>query len=134
MLSESSTNLIIAISRQCSLSISVEVDCHKQQTYYFRLHFLGFAIASLFMILVVSISHRSSCSIPGQNRRQKVVNRGALRLCGEAWQSNSTKLPLICSVSYLNLGGLKLCLGGLNPPKPPVATGLYLGWPNLLYV
>jgi len=35
-----------------------------------------------------------------------------------------TKILLIYSVSRFNLGGLKLCLGGLSPPKPPVATGL----------
>jgi len=27
---------------------------------------------------------------------------------------------------YFNLGDLELCLGGLRPPKPSVATGL--GW------
>ena len=67
-----------------------------------------------------------------QNLRQKVVNRGALRLCGGAlrscrWalHSNLTNIPLIHSVSYFNLGGLELCLGGLSPPKPPlVATEL----------
>ena len=35
-----------------------------------------------------------------------------------------TKILLIYSVSRLNLGGLKLCLGRISPPKPPVATGL----------
>jgi len=35
-----------------------------------------------------------------QNRRQKVVNRRALRLCMGAWHSNLTKLPTIHSVSY----------------------------------
>ena len=34
-----------------------------------------------------------------------------------------TETPLIHSVSRFKLGGLELCLGGLNPPKPPVATG-----------
>jgi len=35
-----------------------------------------------------------------------------------------TKIPLIYSVLDFNLGGLELCLGGLSPPNPPVATGL----------
>jgi len=37
--------------------------------------------------------------------------------------SNLTKIPLIYSVSYFNLGGLGALFGGLNPPMPPVATG-----------
>jgi len=37
-----------------------------------------------------------------------------------------TKSPLIYSASFFNLGGLDLCLVGLNPPKSPVATGLYM--------
>jgi len=51
-----------------------------------------------------------------QNRRQKVVNRGALRLCGGAWHPNLTKIPLIYSVSCFNLGGLSL-------PSPPLPRG-----------
>jgi len=35
-----------------------------------------------------------------------------------------TKITLIHSVSYFNLGDLGALFGGLNPPKPPVATGL----------
>jgi len=34
------------------------------------------------------------------------------------------KIPLIYSVSNSIWGGLELCLGGLSPPKPAVATGL----------
>jgi len=35
-----------------------------------------------------------------------------------------TKVPLIYSVSYFNLGGLKALLGGLIPPKlSPQGTG-----------
>jgi len=37
-----------------------------------------------------------------------------------------TKTLLIYSVPYFNLGGLELCLGGLSPPNPPVATGTTL--------
>jgi len=44
-------------------SVCVEVDCQKQHTYCLRLLFLAFAIENLIVILVVSISHRSSCSI-----------------------------------------------------------------------
>jgi len=29
------------------------------------------------------------------------------------------KTQLVYSVPYFNFGGLELCLGGLNPPKPP---------------
>ena len=64
--------------------------------------------------------------IYSQNRRQKFVNRGALRLCGRALHSNLTKILLTYSVSCFNLGGFELCLGGLSPPKSPVATGLYI--------
>jgi len=63
---------------------------------------------------------------PVQNRRQKIVDRGTLRLCRGAlrscrgaWHSNLNKIPLIYSVSYFNLGGLELCLGGLSLPNPP---------------
>ena len=49
------------LCKQCSLDI--EVDCRKQQTYSLRLYFVHFAIANLFMILMVSISHRRSCSV-----------------------------------------------------------------------
>jgi len=54
-----------------------------------------------------------------QIRRQKVVNRGALRLCGGALRSHRggftfkfDKTPLIYSVSYFNLGGLEALYGG----------------------
>ena len=47
-----------------------------------------------------------------QNCRQKVLNRGALRLCRGDWRSaNLIKAPLNHSVSYFNLGVLELCLG-----------------------
>ena len=51
------------LCKQCSLSVCVEVDFRKQQTYSLRLYFVHFSIANLFMILVVSISHRSSCPV-----------------------------------------------------------------------
>jgi len=54
-----------------------------------------------------------------QNHRQKVVNSGALSLCGGGLRSCSggltfkfDKIPRIYSVSDFNLGGLELCLGG----------------------
>jgi len=66
-----------------------------------------------------------------QNRRQKVVSRGSLCLCGGAlrscrgaWHSNLTKILLTYNVSYFNVGGLGTLFGGLSPPKPPLATGL----------
>jgi len=33
------------------------------------------------------------------------------------------KTPLVCSVSYFNLGGFELCLGGLSPPRPHGGDG-----------
>jgi len=45
------------------VSVSVEVDCQKQQIYSLRLHFPDIAIANLFVILVSPISYRRSCSI-----------------------------------------------------------------------
>jgi len=66
-----------------------------------------------------------------QNRRQKVVKRGVLHLCGGALRScrggltfKFEKTPLTYSVSYFNLGGLELCLGGISPPKPPRGDGM----------
>jgi len=70
------------------------------------------------------------CTSPTQNYRQKVVHRGALRLCEGALRScrggltfkfdkNSTN-----SVWYFNLQGLEALGGGLSPSKSPVATGL----------
>jgi len=40
-------------------------------------------------------------------------------LCGGVDILKIDNSPLIDSVSYLNLGGLELSLGGLSPPKPP---------------
>jgi len=60
-----STNLFIAIPRQCSLNINIKADSEKQQTNCLKLYFLDFAIlVNLFMILLVPSLHRSSCSIP----------------------------------------------------------------------
>jgi len=59
-----------------------------------------------------------------QNRRQQVFNRRALRLFGGIDIIKLTKTLLIYSVSRFNLGGLEVCLGGISPPNPPVATGL----------
>jgi len=55
----------------------------------------------------------------GQNRRQKVFNRGALRLWGRAWHYKLTETPLIYSVSRFNLGKRGTLYRGLSPPKPP---------------
>ena len=64
-----------------------------------------------------------------QNRRQN-VNKGALRLCGGlhvraggACHSNLTKIPLLI-VLHILIWGPWICVWGLSPPKPPVATGL----------
>jgi len=66
-----------------------------------------------------------------QNRRQDVVNRRALRLCGGGFTfvqggltSVLTTIPLTYSVSYFNMGGLEFSLGGLAHQSPPVLTGL----------
>ena len=48
---------------------------------------------------------------------------GSSRSYMGAWHSNLTKILLIHSVSYFNLGDLKLCLGGLSLPKPPRGDG-----------
>jgi len=49
----------------------------------------------------------------------------------EAWHSNLTKNPLIFRVSYFNLWGLELCLGGLSPLKPPRGDGTGGTWGTL---
>jgi len=54
-----------------------------------------------------------------QNRRQKVVNRGALRSCRGAWHSNLTKSPPIYSVSYFNLGAWSFVWGAKPTKAPP---------------
>jgi len=60
-----------------------------------------------------------------QKSRQKVVSRGALRLCC-GLDIHSTKIPLIYSVAYFNLGALELCLRGISPPIPnPISP-----WPR----
>ena len=40
------------------------------------------------------------------------------------------KPPIIYGVSYFNLEGLLLCLGGISPPKLPVETGLTQTYKN----
>jgi len=81
----------------------------------------GRLLTSLRPWLWVTTTHRSACG-PMQNRRQKVINRGALRLCGGAWHSNLINLPLIynASFSFAEPGAL---FGGINPPKPPRGDG-----------
>jgi len=37
---------------------------------------------------------------------------------GGAWHSNLTKIPLIYSVPYFNLGGVGAFFGGISPQKP----------------
>jgi len=66
-----------------------------------------------------------------QNRRQKVFNRGLCSSAGELCVCAGgldiiklTKIPLIYRVSLSIWCGLEICLGGLSPPNPPVATGL----------
>jgi len=83
-----------------------------------------------YAIKTKSTTIRQQVSQPGsagkgsdQNRRQKVVNRGAL-------PSNLTKIPLTYSVSYFRFGGLGALFEGVNPPKSPVATGLDRIWAN----
>jgi len=58
-----------------------------------------------------------------QNRRQKVFNKGVLRLCGGLDTIKLTKTPLIYSVSRFNLEGLGALFGGISPPKPPRGDG-----------
>ena len=67
-----------------------------------------------------------------QNRRQKVFNKGALRLCGGIDIQKLTKTPLIHSVSCFSLGGLGSFFGGakLIEAPGPVATGLQYGQPG----
>ena len=69
-----------------------------------------------------------------QNRRQKVFNRGVLRicggalcLCGGAWNSkNWQKINWFIVFHVLIWGGLELCLGRLSPPNAPVVMGVLL--------
>ena len=59
-----------------------------------------------------------------QNRGQKFVNTGALRSCRggvdiQIWQNFRWFIVFQISI----WGGLKLCLGGLSPPKLPRGDG-----------
>ena len=54
-----------------------------------------------------------------QNTRQKIINRGALRLCKGGLTFKFDKNFMIYSVSYFRLGGLRALFGGLSPPKLP---------------
>ena len=58
-------------------------------------------------------------SLAIQNRRQKVVNRGGFTFVRGDWHSKLTKVPLIYSVSYFNLGAL-------SPTKNPRGDGTAL--------
>jgi len=55
---------------------------------------------------------------PSRYRHQKVFNRGLYICAGVLDIVKTDKAPLIYRASYFNLGGLKRCLGELNPPKP----------------
>jgi len=69
----------------------------------------------------------SSSGYSVQNRRQKVFNRGDSCLCRGPWHSKSWQKLYSFTVLRISIWeGLELCLGGLSPPKPPVATGLIL--------
>jgi len=68
--------------------------------------------------------------MPRQNRRQKVFNRGALRLCWRAWtfvQGVLNAKLFIYRLSYFDLGELGALFGGIRTPKPLVSTGLWHG-------
>jgi len=82
---------------------------------------------AVFMVFLTAqrwLRHTGSSGVARvQNRRQKVVNRGALRSCRGALHSNLKKIPLIHSVSYFNLGWIGALFGGLSPPEPPRGDG-----------
>jgi len=65
-----------------------------------------------------------------QNRRQKILNRGALRFCGGAlglsggaWHSKNWQ-KLNCFKCFgFQFGGLRTLFGGVKPPKAPRGDG-----------
>ena len=63
--------------------------------------------------------HRKFCTLElmqlWKRKRQKVVNRGALRSCRGGLTLKFDKNSTNYCVSNFNLGGLELCLGGLRP-------------------
>ena len=65
------------------------------------------------------------CWVLVQNCRQKVFNRGAWRLCRGAWHSKIWKKLRWFKVFHISIWGAWSVLGGLSPPKTPVATGVY---------
>jgi len=73
---------------------------------------------------------QSSLKYSVQNCRQKVFNRGALRLCGRVWHSKNWQKPYWFIVFHVQFEGLGVLFGGLSSPTrvatapPPVATGL----------
>jgi len=50
-------------------------------------------------------------------------SKGGVAFVQGDWHSENDKTPPISSVSYLNLWGLHLCLGGMSPPKSPHGIG-----------
>jgi len=72
---------------------------------------------------VRSIFARISPNLPEKILRahflQNVVNRGDLRLCGGDWHSNLTKISLIYSISYFNLGAWNFVWEGYAHQSPP---------------
>ena len=54
-----------------------------------------------------------------QNRRQKVFNRSALRLCREAWHLQFNKVNWFVVFNASSWQAWRFVWGGSSPPKPP---------------
>ena len=94
------------------------------KTLSFQYFYLSLRIPNLLAVWWLVILDFTSAT---QNRRQKVFNKGTLRdgftfVRGGMTFKNWQKLYW-CIVFFLGVGAL---FGGLNPPKPPVATRLLL--------
>jgi len=84
----------------------------------FMMHIIVFRCQNCNMYCIINITKI-------QNRRKNVFNIGVFTFVQGAWHSEiSQKLHWFMVLHSSIWGGLELCLEGLTPHKPPVATGL----------
>jgi len=136
------TVTVLALGFQCRSNLSAVVNIYVviatsrlPQTNFFSrspnfnlkqgISYAEFRVSGWFIVCDCGSSYSFfGCGMWGQNRRQKVFNRGALDFCGVAWYSKNWQKVnwfIVCHVLIWGVlkhclgGGLKHCLGGLSP-------------------